>query len=110
MTNLACQYTQTVAKTEALALVGAELYTERGSRKHRNFTGHSLATFIAKPVKRRKFRLPMGTAATNDEFGRPHVVPQWYRHAANEMFLNALYARMTLVKVSFLVLYVELKS
>lgn len=88
-------------------MVGAELYTVVAQRKVRD---NSTARKIDKPIKRQKFILPSGTRATWDRFGRPHVVPDWHTHSANEPFLNALHLRISIVKVCFRVLLVELTS
>lgn len=98
---------QSIVKIEALALAGAELYTELSLRK---VMDTSTARKIAKPIKRQKFVLPSGTRATWDRFGRPHVVPEWHTHSPNETFLNALHFRISIVKVCFRVLLVELTS
>ncbi|KZP07451.1 hypothetical protein FIBSPDRAFT_965611 [Athelia psychrophila] len=84
-----------ITKIEALAMVGAELYTVVAQRKVRD---NSTARKIDKPIKRQKFILPSGTRATWDRFGRPHVVPDWHTHSANEPFLNALHLRISIVK------------
>lgn len=94
---------QSLAKAEALALIGARLFAH-GTVRIKNNT-HGPSGKHASPVTWATFLLPDlledGAPAATDAYGRKHVIPEWYGKSRNDKFVEQLHLRMNLVKVSF---------
>lgn len=100
---------QSLAKTETLALVGADVYTLHTTRNKVNRGGTEGCH--ASPVTQPKFRIPArGTPPSNDVYGRPYIVPEWVVKSENLVFLEALQMCMSLVNICFNLFIVNLTS
>lgn len=98
-----------MAKIESLALLGADVFTLHTTRSKANTDG--TGGRHASPVTHPKYRLPEnGASPGNDEYGRPHIFPEWVVKSKNQVFLEALWLRMSLVDVSFNFHLVDLKT
>ncbi|KZP08143.1 hypothetical protein FIBSPDRAFT_901515 [Athelia psychrophila] len=88
----------TLAKVEALALVGARLFKDVTVRR----STYGPSGEHERPVSWGKFILPDlladGAPASRDAYGRKHVIPQWFGHSPDEEFLERLQLRMALVR------------
>ncbi|KZP24375.1 hypothetical protein FIBSPDRAFT_888838 [Athelia psychrophila] len=89
-----------LAKVEALALVGARLFSDVAVRSRINTYGPSGSHCC--PVSWAKFILPDlledGAPASTDAYGRQHAIPQWYGKFTNDEFVEQLQLRMSLVR------------
>ncbi|KZP27748.1 hypothetical protein FIBSPDRAFT_886304 [Athelia psychrophila] len=86
-----------VAKIEALALVGADMFTLHTTHSKVNRDGTEGCH--DSPVTQPKYRLPQeGAPPSKDVYGRQHVLPKWVVKSENLNFLEALRVHMTYVK------------